>query len=325
MVLFVKRVGVLGGGVMGSQIADIMALNGKEVIIRDISEEAVNNSYSQIEKNLTDLVNFHLEKADKEIERIEKTDGIKLTDEQKSTLKETLKPKFNQQMKEETLARVKTTTDLDDFKDVDLVIEAIVENIDIKKKVFAELDDKTPKHTILASNTSSLSITEMASATKRRERVIGIHFFNPPIALPLVEIIPGLETSEETVNDIIDFMSSIRNHRYPFQPIKVKEVPGFLVNRVLFAMLNEAFTAYDEGVASMRDIDLAMKAGAGMPMGPFELADLVGIDVIYHVEQEVRKMVGGNTLREPSQTLRKMFHAGRYGQKTKKGFYTYNK
>ena len=325
MVLFVKRVGVLGGGVMGSQIADIMALNGKEVIIRDISEEAVNNSYSQIEKNLSDLVTFHLERADKEIERIEKTDGIKLTDDQKSTIKETLKPKFNQKMKEETLARVKTTTDIDDFKDVDLVIEAIVENIEIKKKVFAELDEKTPNHTILASNTSSLSITEMASATKRQERVIGVHFFNPPIALPLVEIIPGLETSEETVNDIIDFMSSIRNHRYPLQPIKVKEVPGFLVNRVLFAMLNEAFTAYDEGVASMRDIDLAMKAGAGMPMGPFELADLVGIDVIYHVEQEVRKMVGGNTLREPSQTLRKMFHAGRYGQKTKKGFYTYNK
>ena len=129
MVLFVKRVGVLGGGVMGSQIADIMALNGKEVIIRDISEEAVNNSYSQIEKNLSDLVTFHLERADKEIERIEKTDGIKLTDDQKSTIKETLKPKFNQKMKEETLARVKTTTDIDDFKDVDLVIEAIVENI----------------------------------------------------------------------------------------------------------------------------------------------------------------------------------------------------
>ena len=325
MVLFVKRVGVLGGGVMGSQIADIMALNGKEVIIRDISEELVNNSYSQIEKNLNDLVTFHLERADKEITRIEKTDGIKLTDDQKSTIKETLKPKFNQKMKEETLARVKTTTDIDDIKDVDLVIEAIVENIEIKKKVFAELDEKTPNHAILASNTSSLSITEMASATKRQERVIGIHFFNPPIALPLVEIIPGLETSEETVNDIIDFMSSIRNHRYPLQPIKVKEVPGFLVNRVLFAMLNEAFSAYDEGVASMRDIDLAMKAGAGMPMGPFELADLVGIDVIYNVEQEVRKMVGGNTLREPSQALRKMFHAGRYGQKTKKGFYTYNK
>jgi 3-hydroxybutyryl-CoA dehydrogenase len=168
-----------------------------------------------------------------------------------------------------------------------------------------------------------LSVTEIASATKRPDKVVGVHFFNPPVTLPLVEVIPGMETSEETVNDIIDFMSTIRNHRYPMQPIKVKEVPGFLVNRILFAMMNEAYSCYDEGVASMRDIDLAMKAGAGMPMGPFELSDLVGIDVIYHVENEVRKMTGGNTMRKPSQTIRKLYHSGRYGKKTKRGFYDY--
>ena len=232
-------------------------------------------------------------------------------------------PKFNEGMKKEAMDKIQTTTDYKEFNDVDLVIEAVLETVDLKKQVFAELDKNTPSHAILATNTSSLSVTEIASVTNRPERVVGVHFFNPPVTLPLVEVIPGMETSEETVNDMIDFMSSMRNHRYPMQPIRVKEVPGFLVNRILFAMMNEAYSCYDEGVASMRDIDLAMKAGAGMPMGPFELSDLVGIDVIYHVEEEVRKMIGGNTMRQPSQTIRKLYHAGRYGKKTKRGFYDY--
>ena len=323
MVLFVKRVGVVGGGAMGSQIADIMAINGKEVIIKDISEEYLKKARENVEKNLNSLLEFNVTRADKEIERIEKTNQIQLTDEQKNKIKETLKPKFNEDMKKEAMDKVQTTTDYKEFNDVDLVIEAVLETVDLKKQVFAELDKNTPSHAILATNTSSLSVTEIASATNRPEKVIGVHFFNPPVTLPLVEVIPGMETSEETVNDMIDFMSSVRNHRYPMQPIKVKEVPGFLVNRILFAMMNEAYSCYDEGVASMRDIDLAMKAGAGMPMGPFELSDLVGIDVIYRVEEEVRKMIGGNTMRQPSQTIRKLYHAGRYGKKTKRGFYDY--
>ena len=323
MVLFVKRVGVVGGGAMGSQIADIMAINGKEVIIKDISEEYLKKARENVENNLNSLLEFNVTRADKEIERIEKTNQIQLTDEQKNKIKETLKPKFNEDMKKEAMDKVQTTTDYKEFNDVDLVIEAVLETVDLKKQVFAELDKNTPSHAILATNTSSLSVTEIASATNRPEKVIGVHFFNPPVTLPLVEVIPGMETSEETVNDMIDFMSSMRNHRYPMQPIKVKEVPGFLVNRILFAMMNEAYSCYDEGVASMRDIDLAMKAGAGMPMGPFELSDLVGIDVIYHVEEEVRKMIGGNTMRQPSQTIRKLYHAGRYGKKTKRGFYDY--
>ncbi len=266
---------------------------------------------------------FNVTRADKEIERIEKTNKIQLTDEQKNKIKETLKPKFNEDMKKEAMDKIQMTTDYKEFNDVDLVIEAVLETVDLKKQVFTELDKNTPSHAILATNTSSLSVTEIASATNRPEKVVGVHFFNPPVTLPLVEVIPGMETSEETVNDMIDFMSSMRNHRYPMQPIKVKEVPGFLVNRILFAMMNEAYSCYDEGVASMRDIDLAMKAGAGMPMGPFELSDLVGIDVIYHVEEEVRKMIGGNTMRQPSQTIRKLYHAGRYGKKTKRGFYDY--
>ena len=323
MVLFVKRVGVVGGGAMGSQIAAIMAINGKEVIIKDISEEYLKKARENVENNLDSLLEFNVTRADKEIERIEKTNQIQLTDEQKNKIKETLKPKFNEDMKKEAMDKVQTTTDYKEFNDVDLVIEAVLETVDLKKKVFAELDKNTPSHAILATNTSSLSVTEIASATNRPEKVIGVHFFNPPVTLPLVEVIPGMETSEETVNDMIDFMSSVRNHRYPMQLIKVKEVPGFLVNRILFAMMNEAYSCYDEGVASMRDIDLAMKAGAGMPMGPFELSDLVGIDVIYRVEEEVRKMIGGNTMRQPSQTIRKLYHAGRYGKKTKRGFYDY--
>jgi 3-hydroxybutyryl-CoA dehydrogenase len=323
MVLFVKRVGVVGGGAMGSQIADIMAINGKEVIIKDISEEYLKKARENVENNLNSLLEFNVTRADKEIERIEKTNQIQLTDEQKNKIKETLKPKFNEDMKKEAMDKIQMTTDYKEFNDVDLVIEAVLETVDLKKQVFTELDKNTPSHAILATNTSSLSVTEIASATNRPEKVVGVHFFNPPVTLPLVEVIPGMETSEETVNDMIDFMSSIRNHRYPMQPIKVKEVPGFLVNRILFAMMNEAYSCYDEGVASMRDIDLAMKAGAGMPMGPFELSDLVGIDVIYHVEEEVRKMIGGNTMRQPSQTIRKLYHAGRYGKKTKRGFYDY--
>jgi 3-hydroxybutyryl-CoA dehydrogenase len=323
MVLFVKRVGVVGGGAMGSQIADIMAINGKEVIIKDVSEEYLKKARENVEKNLDDLLKFNLTRADKEIERIEKSNQIQLTDEQKSKIQETLKPKFNEDMKKEAMDKIQTTTDYKEFNDVDLVIEAVLENVDLKREIFSELDKTTPSHAVLATNTSSLSVTEIASATKRPEKVVGIHFFNPPVTLPLVEVIPGMETSEETINDMIDFMSTMRNHRYPMQPIKVKEVPGFLVNRILFAMMNEAYSCYDEGVASMRDIDLAMKAGAGMPMGPFELSDLVGIDVIYHVEEEVRKMIGGNTTRQPSQTIRKLYHAGRYGKKTKRGFYDY--
>lgn len=323
MVLFVKRVGVVGGGAMGSQIADIMAINGKEVIIKDVSEEYLKKARENVEKNLDSLLEFNLTRADKEIERIEKSNQIQLTDEQKSKIQETLKPKFNEDMKKEAMDKIQTTTDYKEFNDVDLVIEAVLENVDLKREIFSELDKTTPSHVVLATNTSSLSVTEIASATKRPEKVVGVHFFNPPVTLPLVEVIPGMETSEETVNDMIDFMSTVRNHRYPMQPIKVKEVPGFLVNRILFAMMNEAYSCYDEGVASMRDIDLAMKAGAGMPMGPFELSDLVGIDVIYHVENEVRKMTGGNTMREPSQTIRKLYHSGRYGKKTKRGFYDY--
>ncbi len=323
MVMYVKKVGVLGGGVMGSAIAEVMALNGKDVVIKDVYQEFLAKSLSMMEKNLDDLIQFHATRADKEIKRIGQDDNITLTEEQKRKIKEKFKPVHDESTKKAVLSRVKTTLSWKDFNDVDLVIEAIVENMDAKKEAFKMLDQSVPKHAVLATNTSSLSITEIASATKRRDKVIGLHFFNPPITLPLVEVIPGLETSEEVVNDAVDFISSIRNHRYLMQPVRVKEVPGFLVNRVLFSMLNEAFACYEEGVASMRDIDIAMKAGAGMPMGPFELSDLIGIDVMYHIAKEMNRMNGGNVMQRPVQIINKMYHTGRWGRKTGKGFYEY--
>ena len=321
--LYVKKVGVVCAGTMGNQIAQIMALNGYEVHLKDISKEFLDRGMANVKKSLNELVSFHMSKADKEMKRIQEQDGIALTEDQKSALRAKLKPTYDEKRASETLSRIHTTESYEPFKDVDLVIEAIVEEIEAKKKLFIELDQVT-KNAILASNTSGLSITEMAGVTKRRDKVIGTHFFNPPVTLPLVEVIPGLETSEDTLTDMIDFLSSLRNFRYPMQPIKVKEVPGFIVNRILGAWWNESFALYEEGVASMRDIDLAMKTGAGMPMGPFELADLVGIDVLYHVEESMRKMEGSFLEPRPSQIVKKMFYSGRLGRKTGKGFYNYS-
>jgi 3-hydroxybutyryl-CoA dehydrogenase len=320
--LYVRKVGVIGAGAMGNQIAQIMALNGYEVYLKDISKEFLDKGMANVKKSLDDLVLFHKTKADKEIKRIGDQDGIALTDEQKSAVRAKLKPTYDEKRAADIFAKIHPTETFEPFKDVDLIVEAIIEEIEEKKKLYRELD-QIVKNAVIGSNTSTLSITEMASVTKRRDKVIGTHFFNPPVTLPLVEVIPGLETSEDTVTDVVDFVSSLRNFRYPMQPIKVKEVPGFVVNRILGAMWNEAFALYEEGVASMRDIDVGMKSGAGMPMGPFELADLVGIDVLYHVEESIKRMEGSFLEPRPHQIVKKMFYSGRLGRKTGKGFYNY--
>lgn len=322
--LYVRNVGVVGAGAMGAQIAEIMAMNGYEVYLKDISKEFLDRGMDNIRKDLDGLVAFHKSKAEKEIARIQEQDGVQLNDEQKQAIRAKLRPTYDEKRASEFLSKIHPVETLDPFKNVDLVVEAIIEEMEAKKKLFSELDPILPSQCVVASNTSTLSITEIASATKkRRDKVIGTHFFNPPITLPLIEVIPGLETSEDTITDVIDFLAPLRNHRYPMLPIRVKEVPGFLVNRILGAMLNEAYALYEEGVASMRDIDQAMKAGAGMPMGPFELSDLIGIDVLYHVDENIRKMEGGLPMPRSTQIIKKMFYSGRFGRKTGKGFYNY--
>ncbi|MFI5420177.1 MAG: 3-hydroxyacyl-CoA dehydrogenase family protein [Nitrososphaerales archaeon] len=321
--LYVRKVGVVGSGAMGSQIAEIMALNGYDVYLKDVSKEFLDRGMDNIRKSLNELVAFHKTKADKEISRIKEQDGVTLSSEQVEQVRPKLKPTYDEKRVSEIAARIHPTEDFEPFKNVELVIEAIIEEIEEKKKLFRELDGAA-KDAVLATNTSTLSVTQIASVTKRRDKVIGTHFFNPPVTLPLVEVIPGLETSDDTVTDTVDFLSGLRNFRYPMQPIRVKEVPGFLVNRVLGAMWNEAFALYEEGVASMRDIDQAMKMGAGMPMGPFELADLVGIDVLYHVEESIKQMEGSFLSPRPTQIVKKMFYSGRLGKKTGKGFYNYS-
>ncbi|MHB1907254.1 MAG: 3-hydroxyacyl-CoA dehydrogenase family protein [Nitrososphaerales archaeon] len=323
--LFVKSVGVIGAGAMGSQIAEILAMNGYEVYMKDVSKEFLDRGMNSIKKDLESLVSFHSSKADKEIKRVEEQDGVTLSEEQKQKVRSKLKPTFDQNRVNEFLSKIHPIEDFQPLSKADIVIEAIIEEVEAKKKLFQELDPILSSQAILASNTSTLSISEIASATKkRRDKVIGTHFFNPPITLPLIEVIPGLETSEETTTDVIDFLSSLRNHRYPMLPVRVKEVPGFLVNRILGAMLNEAYALYEEGVASMRDIDQAMKTGAGMPMGPFELSDLIGLDVLYHVEENIKKMEGGMMLPRSTQIVKKMYYSGRLGRKTGKGFYNYS-
>ena len=323
MSLGIKKVGVVGAGVMGSQIAEIMALNGFEVRVAEQTEELKQRGLSNIRKILNELLEYQKTRADREIKRAEQTLGIQLTEDQKALVREKLKPQFDEAAIEQIYQRIHPTLNLEDFNDVDLVIESVFEELGVKKEVFKKLDGIAPPHAILASNTSSIMISEIASATKRPDKVIGLHFFNLPTLLPLIEVIPGLETSQETVDTVMKFCRSIRNHRSNMQPIIVKDIPGFLVNRILLAMLNEAFALYEEGVASMEDIDLAMKSGAGMPMGPFELADLIGIDVLYHIDQNIKSLQGGNTMPKPVYILRKMVAAGRLGRKSKRGFYEY--
>ncbi len=323
MSLNIKRIGVVGAGVMGAQIAELMAFNGYEVKTRHRTEESKQRALSDIRRILNDLLEYNKTRAEREIKKAEQTLGIQLTEEQKALIKDRLKPQLDESAIEQIYQRIHPTLNLEDFNDVDLIIESVVEDIDVKKEVFKKLDEVTPSHTILSSNTSTIMISEVAAAAKRSDKVIGIHFFNPPTLLPLIEVIPGLETSQATVDTVLNFCRSIKNHRSTMQPIVVKDIPGFLVNRVLMAMLNEAFALYEEGVASMKDIDLAMKSGAGMPMGPFELADLIGIDVLYHMDQSIKSMQGGNTMPKPIHILRKMVAAGRLGRKTKRGFYEY--
>ncbi|MDP8011300.1 MAG: 3-hydroxyacyl-CoA dehydrogenase family protein [Thermoplasmata archaeon] len=315
----IKKVGIIGAGSMGSAIAEVMAYNGLEVILKDQNMELTEKGIKNIKRILDDFEKYLRERPIKEIERIEKL-GIKLSDDQKEQLKKNLGKSID---KNSILSRIKPTENFDELKDCDLIIEAIFENQEIKNKLFEDLSKILSEKSILASNTSSLSITEMASHYRIPENVIITHFFNPPYTLPLVEIVPALQTSENTVNTVYEFFNNLKNHRERIVPVKVKERTGFVVNRILIPMINEALKITDEGIADYRTVDIAMKKGAGMPMGPFELADYVGVDIVYHVLRSFREAFGDNYIAPES--LKYMISAGWWGMKSGKGFYEYKK
>ena len=280
-----EKIFVLGAGTMGAGIVQAFAQKGYEVIVRDIKDEFVERGLAGINKSLSKLVS---------------------------------KGKMTDETKEDILSRISGTTDMNLAADCDLVVEAAIENMKIKKEIFAELDKICKPETILASNTSSLSITEVASATSRPEKVIGMHFFNPAPVMKLVEIIRGMATSQETFDAVKELSLAIGK-----EPVEVAEAPGFVVNRILIPMINEATFILQEGIASVEDIDTAMKFGANHPMGPLALGDLIGLDVCLAI-MDVLYNETGDTKYRASSTLRKYVRAGWLGRKTGRGFYNYN-
>ena len=280
-----EKIFVIGAGTMGSGIVQAFAQKGYEVIVRDIKDEFVDRGIATINKNLSKLV---------------------------------AKGKVTEEFKENVLSKITGTTDLNLAADCDLVIEAAVENLDIKKDIFSQLDKICKVETILASNTSSLSITEVASATNRPDKVIGMHFFNPATIMKLVEVIKGMATSQETFDKVKELSFAIGK-----EPVEVAEAPGFVVNRILIPMINEAVGIFAEGVASVEDIDTAMKLGANHPMGPLALGDLIGLDVCLAIMDVLYNETGDTKYRAHS-LLRKYVRAGWLGRKSGKGFYDYN-
>jgi 3-hydroxybutyryl-CoA dehydrogenase len=280
-----KKIGVIGSGTMGNGIVHVFAQHGFQVAMVDISAEALQRGMQTISQNL-----------DRQVKK-----GL-----------------IDETAKNNTLANIRTYTNLSEaVADTNLVIEAATENFDLKRKIFADLDQFCPPQAILATNTSSISITSIAAATKRPEQVIGMHFMNPVPVMKLVEVIRGYATSDATTNAVVEMSKQLNKI-----PVEVNDYPGFISNRILMPMLNEAIFALYEGVAGVEEIDSIMKLGMAHPMGPLQLADFIGLDVCKYILDVLHKGFG-NPKYAPCPLLVNMVSAGHLGAKTGKGFYTY--
>lgn len=281
----IRTVGVLGAGLMGSGIAEVCAKAGFTVVVREVDEKALAAGRGRIEKSLS-----------RAIER----------------------GKLDAKAGDEIRARLKFSSALEEFSSVDLVIEAIVENLDVKREVFRALDAICGPETIFCSNTSSLTITEMAAATKRADRFAGLHFFNPVPVLKLVEVVRGLATSDETVAAVTAFARVLGK-----EPVACRDNSGFIVNRLLVPYLLDAIRAHSQGVGSLEDIDTGMKLGCAHPMGPFELLDYVGLDTVYAIA-EIMFAEYREARFAPPALLKRLVLAGRFGRKSGRGFFEYD-
>ncbi len=282
----IKDVFIIGAGQMGLDIGQVMAKAGLDVTFRDLNDAILENAKAKLVKSLD---------------------------------KQVTKGKMTEETKNEVLGRISFTTELHEARNAGLVLEAIVESVKIKKETFAALEEICHNDTIFATNTSSISITEIANATRRPDKFIGMHFFNPATVMKLVEVIRGLHTSDETFKAVYDLAAAIGK-----TPVEVKEGPGFVVNKILVPMINEAIVVLEEGLASAEDIDVAMQLGCNHPMGPLHLGDLIGLDTVLHI-MEVLYSETGDTKYRPARLLRQMVRGGRLGRKTGIGFFDYTK
>src|SRR5499425_679962 len=286
----IKKVGVLGCGLMGSGIAQVAAMAGFEVSVLEVEQKFLDKGFAGIEKSLAKFAERPVEKG-----------GI--TAEQKDAAR----------------ARLKGTTNESDLADCDIIIEAIIENVEEKKKMYAAVDGIVKKDAIFATNTSSISVTELLTAVKRPERFIGLHFFNPVPLMKLVEVVKTIATTPQVYDTAYEFGKKLGK-----VPVRTSDKTGFIVNRLLVPYLLDAIRAYEEGVGSIEDIDNAMKLGCGYPMGPFTLGDFVGLDTTYYIAE-----IMFNEFREkrfaPPPLLKRMVLAGLYGRKSGRGFYDYTK
>lgn len=284
----IKKIGVVGAGAMGNGIAQVAAQIGCDVVMRDIKDEFVERGMKSIDRFLSKSVE---------------------------------KGKLDAAEKDTILGRIRGTTDMAQLKDVDFVIEAVIEDLELKKSVFRELDELLGADVIIASNTSSMSLTEIAAATKRPEKVCGMHFFNPVPLMRLVEVIRGYATSDETVEATAALAQKLGKTTVEVK----KDSPGFIVNRIMIPHMIEAIKIVEEGIASIEDVDVAVKNGLNYPMGPFELMDLTGIDICYFVNEYFYKELNKESKWASPNLLKTMIRANRLGRKTGGGWYDYSK